>query len=187
MWSSNPLTIEMMTYKNDWYHTIEHVNQLYRTYNKYCDVLKDEFPNLNSCDLYNVFDYHDIVYIPGNEYNELFSAEIYKRTDKKWKEEVYNCILSTNINNTVFDTDLKKVMHDLDWFGLSEDWATFEKNDKQIINEAVEKGNYPRELVINNRRKFIESLKDKPLYVTNTFKHRNEMVQKNVYRYLREK
>ena len=142
-----------------------------------------EFPDFNEEKLFECFDFHDAIYVPGSKTNEEDSVQVYLENGGRDKE-VMDCILSTKIGTEEFKNDLEKVMHDLDWSGFR-DYTTMLINEKKILKEAVDKGKYTEQEAINGQIAFYQSIRNKDLYVTNTFKKFNGIAKNNIERRLK--
>lgn len=165
-----------------WYHTKQHIEDLYFLYNVYKPYFKTEFPELNEEKLFTCFDFHDAVYIPGSKTNEEDSVQIYLNEGGRDKE-VIDAILSTKIGVKDFKNDLQKVLHDLDWNGFR-DHVTLKKNEEKIISEAVEKGGFTEKDAIEGQMNFYRFIQDTDIYVTKTFEKFNNIVKLNIKRRL---
>lgn len=166
----------------EWYHTRYHIEDLYFLYNVYRDHFIQEFPNLDEEKLFVIFDYHDAIYVPGSKTNEEDSVQVYLENGGRDKD-VIDGILSTKIGTEHFDSDLEKIMHDLDWSGFR-DYNSMLKNEEKIICEAMEKGGYSEQEAIEGQIRFYEMIKDKDIFVTKTFSKFNEITKKNIARRL---
>jgi len=166
--------------KNErYYHNIFHVNRLLEEYKKHKEEFKKEYIDYNEDDLITAIKWHDSFYEIGNPENEVRSAILYKDNVEKAKQSVVDIIESTDLSNKVFDTNEKKIMHDLDYCAFK-DVNYFRITSKLIRNEAIELGNYDEILVIDNQIKFYKKLLEKPMYLTKTYSKYNEVVKNNL-------
>ena len=166
------------------YHTIYHILELFEIYNKYKDSILNEFPNLNEEALFNAIAYHDSIYIIGCKMNEVYSAEVFVQKNRDINEDIlrltYDAILSTRIDNIHYDTDVERVLHDLDWNSFSKDYSDFKRDTDKIMYEATCRHLYTEKEVRKNQLDFYKSIVNKKIYITNTFSKFNDIAKHNL-------
>lgn len=167
------------------YHTIHHIKNMFDLYKKYRKEFLSEFPDLNENRLFQSIAWHDSVYVVGNKFNEDESAKKYLKEEDDISAKVYFAILSTKIGNIHFETDIEKVLHDLDWSGFI-DYDTMIENEKKIIYEAICDNKFTEEEVKKNQKNFYKSFVNNDIYVTKTFKQFNKIAKQNLQKRIAE-
>lgn len=130
--------------------------------------------------------FHDIVYKVGAKNNEEKSAEFVRKAipDYKYLDEVCDLILSTKVSNKVFDTPLKKFIHDLDFKGFMfyDDICV---NEEKLKAEAVRDGFSEKEF-LTGQMKFYRQMAKKDLYLTSMFYTFNMKAKRNILKRIKE-
>lgn len=173
----------------NYYHTIHHVENLFKKYEEFQDEFEKEF-SLTEDDkaiLFYAIAYHDSFYIPGYKYNEEISAEI-ARQDLKTIVNSYslykivNAIKSTSLKFPLDLTTVKFeeiILHDLDWSRFL-NYEDIIKDDEKVLNEAVDALKCDEQEVIKNQIKFYEKFRNKKIYHSKTFSKFNKIVKENM-------
>ena len=122
------------------YHDFRHI--------AFClELLKKNFPKLSEQDYallaFGVI-FHDIIWLVGNNANEQSSAQFAKESLMKMglSEDkamiVHNIIMATWYTEGVpAETELQKIMVDLDYAGLGSSWETYLDQTKRVVKEIV--------------------------------------------------
>jgi predicted metal-dependent HD superfamily phosphohydrolase len=146
------------------YHNAYHLSHMWHLYTTIIaenrDSLPDYLRNSYFC-IANAIAYHDAIYVAGNQFNELSSADTwyqdalvddtFTREHRSW---VYEAIYATADHldpNMLIKTDYDRLTHfflGLDLAALAAPWATFVLNNKLIrleytltSDEDFERGN----------------------------------------------
>ena len=153
------------------YHTIRHAEIVHSMINVYWTNFQLECKDQTDLDHSRMILeiaglFHDCVYVPGSESNEIDSADQAdaflknENFDSKTRKEISDLILSTKIGSKL-DTPEKRFLHDLDWSGF----ATYEQlieDEQKIFNEFRDGGYLLRE-VYSGRFDFYRSIEIRTL------------------------
>lgn len=176
-----------------YYHSGEwHINNMLIDLSTFWSDFEDEFEfdeKTEDC-LFKIAQltilFHDIVYRVGAKDNEEKSAEFARNVLSKYKyaDEVCDLILSTKIDNKVFDTPLKKIIHDLDWKGFMfyDDLCI---NEEKLKAEALRDG-FTEEKFYEGQLAFYKKIVKKNLYTTSTFHVFNVKAKRNIQKRINE-
>ena len=176
-----------------YYHSGEwHINHMLIDLSTFWSDFEDEFEfdeKREDC-LFKIAQFailfHDIVYKVGAKDNEEKSAEFARNALPQYKhiDEVCDLILSTKIDNKVFDTPLKKIIHDLDWKGFMfyDDLCL---NEEKLKEEALRDG-FTEEEFYTGQLAFYKKIVKKNLYVTSTFHIFNVKARRNIQKRINE-
>ena len=160
------------------YHTLEHVN--------HCLSILDQVPIQidEENDLRFAIWFHDIVYDPKSEENEIQSAQIaYDWLNKQAvgnPDQVRNLILSTaNYLEPATDQLSYMVLHDIDLAILASDETIYLQYQKEIREEF---SHLQDEEFLYARRKFLKAVLElNPLYAIEAYQHQwEEKARQNI-------
>lgn len=144
--------------------------------------------------------FHDTIYKTGDINNEKLSAEYAAKSIKKALRKnnvsfkflknseniiidqskidlVCDLILSTKMNSEIV-TEAEKLLHDYDYMSFA-NLQDMKLADKQIINEAMRDG-YDFHNTYFGRRSFYIELSKKDIFLSEKYKHLNEVAHKNI-------
>ena len=160
------------------YHNFSHIEAGLELFELVGDHLKH--PDIIKCAWW----FHDIIYIPSFEHNELASAEFAKtlllqaRIDEATTSKIYYSILFTNHTDTPVDSDTRFLL-DVDLAILGEESEIFQTYEKQIRREFTHLSD---EDFTKGRLQFIQQLLAKyRIYFTPLFqKHYEQQARKNL-------
>ena len=179
-------------YRKDekYYHTIHHVEDLYKKFNRYEKAFDEEFGSYDKESLFWAIAYHDCIYMPGCNCNEYLSAtvageELDLIVSYLVRTKASNLIMTTAISCKNHFSAEEMILHDLDWMGF-EDYEKMLENEIKIMNEAIFVGEYTDLEVMKGRLAFYKSLIGKTIYKTQTLAAFNEPAQANLTRRIKE-
>lgn len=169
------------------YHNFEHINHclsklkeffLYNSSNQFLKLSSSDKKKLWRI-VYMAILYHDIIYNPFDDLNELNSAEFFLKEKFTWLNEtdinaIYDCIMLTSKHLSDFDSkDLtlyEALMLDIDLSGFYDSF----RDDSLLIRREyffIEGKQY-----YTNRKKFLEKLLNKDrIYYTDYFFNKCEI------------
>lgn len=128
--------------------------------------------------------FHDVIYTVGRKDNEEKSAKFALEylKDYQYKQEVAELILSTKVNNTLFDTAEKCILHDLDWSGFKS-YNNMIYNEELIKNEAIRDG-FTEEQFKEGQKKFYQMIENYSIY--KIFWKDNDIAHDNISKRIKE-
>lgn len=131
--------------------------------------------------------YHDIVYVPGSNRNEIESALLFFNRFENYLNPYERNVVMDLIRSTEFNSKLKthneKLLHDADYVsGLGGSYEDFIINNNKIIQELSLV--YPEDVACIGRKKFLMGISNSNLIKTLEFKPFEVEIKNNINTYL---